>query len=113
MPHTAMFSVNETQKHRAELVRTRLEHITPQQEIKALKAIGSSDRTLRKRVIACLTGYQALCSPVKRGHQTRFEGQVVEAAYDAISYPGTSLCTESTLRDKLVGAGLLDLPVEM
>ena len=113
MPCTAMFPVNNTQKHRAKFVRKCLEQITPQQEITALKAIGSSDRTLRKRVIACLTGYQALCSPLKRGHQTRFEGQVMEAAYDAISYPGTSLCTGPTLRDKLVGAGLLELPVEM
>lgn len=107
-----MFPVNNTQKHRAKFVRKCLEQITPQQEITALKAIGSSDRKLRKRVIASLTDYHALCSPVKRGRKTRFEEEVLEAAYDAVSYPGTSLYTGPTLRDKLVGDGLLELPVD-
>lgn len=111
-PCNAMFSVNETQKHRAGFVRECLQQITPQQEIKALKAIGSSDRKLKRRVIQCLTDYQALCSPGKRGRKTRFGEDILEAAYDAVSNPGTSLYTGPTLRDKLVREGLMQLPVD-
>ena len=106
-----MASVSSQQQQRAKFVKSCLDHITPEQEIKALEEIGSTNRHLKRKVIDCLRDHCSIYPPRKRCRPLKYSTELLQAAYDLLADPGDVLYTGPKLTERLTQDHLVDFPI--